>query len=100
MVTNSRCILLLVVILLTGCYSKPKVIPSNELELVADSVQQEEVVDSVQLRHKQDSLTFVARHHYRRELRHGRQGLADRRTSRRIQPGKKIIHQQEPRPEQ
>lgn len=64
MVTNNRCILLLAVILLTGCYSKPKVIPSNELELVADSVQQEEAVDSVQLRHKQDSLTFVARHHY------------------------------------
>lgn len=56
--------LVMILFLLTGCYSKPKVIPSNELEVVADSVLEEEVVDSAQLRRKQDSLAFVAHHHY------------------------------------
>lgn len=56
--------LLLAVLLLTGCYSKPKVIPTSELPPTADSVVVGETIDSAELKRKQDSLDFVAQHHY------------------------------------
>ena len=57
-------VLLAGVVLLAACYSKPKVIPTGELPLPADSIVVEETVDSAELRRKQDSLAFVAQHHY------------------------------------
>ena len=58
--------LLLSILLMTGCYSKPKVIPSNELTMVTDSIMgaEEEAIDSAQLQRMRDSVAFVAQHHY------------------------------------
>ena len=57
-------VLLAGVVLLAACYSKPKVIPTGELPLPTDSIHVEETIDSAELRRKQDSLAFVAQHHY------------------------------------